>query len=149
MKHWKEAQGLLDSGNRLGHMILMDKLFSMGIRSEEIDFSRMEKIQVVGGSTLKTAGVIRIIWRYVEADDAFEEDFHILEDLLGDYEVLLAMDPALLQDSNAPTPVAATIEAGGGVTESKLSPSPFTTLEVGFLICKSQIRQGHPLDNFR
>lgn len=149
MKDWKEAYGRLDSGSTIGHVVQMKKLFSMGIRSDEFDYSRMMKVKVVGGGTVLTAGVVHIKYSYLGSDTQrkLEGDFHILEEVLDGYEVLLApdSDSNASRDTETPASIGATIEIKGGVTKGELSPLPMRRVDCFF--CNPQLCAGYPVRN--
>ncbi|KAK1763655.1 hypothetical protein QBC33DRAFT_548889 [Phialemonium atrogriseum] len=115
---WKDARGMFDTGNRAGSLILCDTVFSLGYRHEDIDFSRMMALEVVGGHRTDTVGVIKLAYCYSKGSETLEGDFHILMKVIKDYDVLIAPPDQPRYPGEVP-PVAATIGAkreltGGG-----------------------------------
>lgn len=126
---------MMDSGNLFASLILLKTVFSLGFGNEDIDFNRMSEIQVVGGGKMKTAGVIRLAYRYVEELLVLESDFHILHKpmLLANYDVLFPVE-SQLQDTGSVLPIGATIAANCNMSESAYSIS----LPPKLRICQSR-----------
>jgi len=49
----------------------------------------MKEYEVPGGITLKTAGLIPITYSYGARSSGVQEDFHVLNKLIRDYDVIL------------------------------------------------------------
>ncbi|KAK4150396.1 hypothetical protein C8A00DRAFT_36992 [Chaetomidium leptoderma] len=115
----REALAMFDNGNRFGPLIALGTALRLGFRLRDFaDNSRV--LQGIGGVEIITAGSIKV--RYYLDDDhdrLHETDFHVLENLAGDYEANLPTED-IVEDPNVVPLVAITVAKKRAPTEEEL-----------------------------
>ncbi|KAG7293532.1 hypothetical protein NEMBOFW57_003584 [Staphylotrichum longicolle] len=111
---------MFDSGNRFAPLMALGTALNLGFRSRDFSSDR-RVLQSIGGVELLTAGTIKV--RYYLAgnfDRLHETDFHILEQLAGDYEVNLPTEQVEAHPIIGVPIVAATVAKKRAPTDAEL-----------------------------
>lgn len=108
---------MIDSGNQLGPMISMDFVRTLGFETNDLDISNRRRFWAVGSlDPLSTDGSVGLTYQGDEYCST--DDFHVLETLIQNYDVLFPLGSDLGCGNRIPA-VAATIVAKDDPTDEE------------------------------
>lgn len=116
---------MLDSGNQFGPLVAIGTVVKLGYRSKDIQ-GTPRVIQCIGGVQCNTIGIVRLRYHQDQhSDEVLQDDFHVLEHLTGDYQVILPTE-APAEEGTGPPLVGAMVAARRSPTQGELPSHTFS-----------------------
>lgn len=83
---WQDIAAYIDPGNAVGPLVSLERVFSLGCDTADINFEKAIQITTHKG-VVRTIGTVQLVYAQDKRHMALEREFHIWEEDMGRFDV--------------------------------------------------------------